>query len=99
VYLGDQTESWEPGVRARLTEALRVCVQTTLERDPREALRLARILGESEPYDTHALELTCRALHLLGNRRDLAKIYALGRERMLEVGETLPESWHSFLSA
>ncbi len=90
---------WEPGVRSRLTDTLRVHLESLLERDPRSAVRPARILTGMEPYDRDALELLCLALRGAGNRRDLAREYQSGRERMKEVGETLPELWASFLSA
>lgn len=99
-YLEDvMLEGWEPGVRASLTEALRALLESLLERDPRAAVRPARILTNLEPYDRDALEILCRALRGAGNRRDLARAYQSGRERLLEVGETLPELWAGFLGA
>jgi tetratricopeptide (TPR) repeat protein len=98
-YLEDVGEGWEPGVRSALIEALRAHLTDLLARDPRAAVRPARILTELEPYDRDALEILCLALRGAGNRRDLKRAYQSGRERLLEVGETLPELWADFLSA
>ena len=68
-----------------------------LESDPRAAVKPARLLVANEPYDLAALRLLCRALHQNQNRRDLAQVYADAQQRMLEVGEELPESWQAFL--
>ncbi len=98
-YLEDVGEGWEPGVRSALLEAFRTHLTVLLERDPKAAVRPARILTELEPYDREALEILCLALHGSGNRRDLKRAYQSGRDRLLEVGETLPELWAGFLNA
>jgi tetratricopeptide (TPR) repeat protein len=85
--------------RQSLLRQLLSQVQDLLERDPRGAVKPARLLVGNEPYDMNALRLLCRALHQSQNRRDLARSYGEGRTRMLEVGEVLPERWQEFLEA
>jgi hypothetical protein len=91
------TELPESGVQGMLFEKLLEVVRNTLERDARAAVKPARILVDSEPYDTDALTVLLTALRQTENRRDLARVYAAARARLLEVGEHLPESWQVFL--
>jgi DNA-binding SARP family transcriptional activator len=83
--------------RHNLIQALKAQVQALLESDPRAAVKPARLLVANEPYDLMALRLLCRALHQNQNRRDLARVYSEAQQRMLEVGEEIPESWQAFL--
>jgi hypothetical protein len=83
--------------RQRLIHQLKTLVLTALERDARSAVRPARLLVQNEPYDLAALRLLCRALHQVQNRRDLARVYREAQQRMLEVGEEIPERWQDFL--
>jgi DNA-binding SARP family transcriptional activator len=83
--------------RQALTDHLKTLLQAQLERDPRNAVRPARLLVINEPYDLSALRLLCRALQKAQNRRDLARAYSEAQQRMLEVGEELPERWQDFL--
>jgi tetratricopeptide (TPR) repeat protein len=68
-----------------------------LETDPAEAARLGRLVCESNPYDLEHLRLTLRALRAAHNHKSLARTYARARERLLEVGEVLPDTWAHFL--
>ena len=87
----------ESHLRTRLHQRLLEATHAMLERDPKTSVRAARILVATEPYDLDALEVLCEALRKTNNRRDLAREYTAGRERLLEVGEHLPESWQVFL--
>lgn len=95
-YLED-TPAADEAVRDALYHALKARLDEVLEHDPAEAARVGHILTDAEPYDTEALRLAMRALRHLGNLRAAEKLYRKGRERLLEVGETLPESWRAFL--
>jgi tetratricopeptide (TPR) repeat protein len=83
--------------RQNLIRALKTQVQALLTSDPRAAVKPARLLVANEPYDLAALRLLCRALHQNQNRRDLGRVYNEARQRMLEVGEEIPENWQAFL--
>jgi tetratricopeptide (TPR) repeat protein len=82
-----------------LTLALHAKAKTLLESDPSEAARVGRILLEADPYDLSALRLLCEALRALKNHRSLVRTYSEARNKLLEVGERLPESWQAFLLA
>lgn len=97
--LEEAPDSPSSDTRAMLYYSLQLKAQTLLDNDPKAALRLGRILMQADPYNRSALLLTCRALHKLGNRRDLAKVYAQARERLLEVGESLPDHWQGLLKS
>jgi tetratricopeptide (TPR) repeat protein len=72
--------------------------QELLESDPKEAVRVARILLESDPYNQDYLKLCLQALRATNNHKSLTRLYAETTKRFAEVGETLPESWQQFLS-
>jgi tetratricopeptide (TPR) repeat protein len=80
-----------------LTLALHAKAKTLLESDPSEAVRVGRILLEGDPYDLPALRVVCEALRALKNHRSLVRTYSEARDKLLEVGERLPESWQAFL--
>lgn len=90
--------SFNETVRESVHLALRSRVEALLEATPKEAVRLGRILLEADPYDQGALRLTLEALRRAGNHRSLSRLYEEARVRMLEVGESLPPSWQSFLA-
>lgn len=96
VYLEGLTPCYE-AVRESVHLALRSRAEAVLETDPKEAARLGRILLEAEPYDLEALRLALEALRRSGNHKSLGRLYQEAKVRMLEVGETLPGSWQSFL--
>ncbi|MDX2004952.1 MAG: tetratricopeptide repeat protein [Meiothermus sp.] len=95
-YLID-AESRDENVREGMYQALKRAVEERLQSDPAEAVRSSRILLEAEPYDLGVLTLGLRALRASNNHRSLARAYHAARERMLEVGESLPEQWAEFL--
>lgn len=90
-YLEGLAEGWLPGVREALTQALRSRTETLLEDDPREAARLAGMLGRMEPYDADLLRLELRALTRCGDERTTQHIYRQRCRALLEVGQVLPE--------
>ncbi len=67
--------------------------------DAKEATRLGRILLEYDPYNQEYLRLCMQALRSGNNHKSLTRLYMESREKFVEVGETLPESWQVFLSA
>ena len=96
-YLG--SEEPEPGglmadtlYGALFTRAEALCLE-----HPAEAARVGRLLCQANPYDRASLALTLRALRAAGNHRSLNRFYAAARRGFLEVGETLPEDWATFL--
>ena len=93
---GSNLEPTEPVLEV-LALALHAKAKTLLESDPSEAARVGRILLETDPYDLPALRLVCEALRALKNHRSLARTYLEARNKLLEVGERLPESWQAFL--
>ena len=98
-YLQDANLEPSASVLEVLTLALHAKAETLLEMDPKEAARVGRILLETDPYDLKALRLVCQALRALENHRSLSRLYVDAREKLLEVGETLPERWQDFLPA
>ncbi len=89
----------ESPVRESLYLALERHADALLESDPQEAARLGKLLLEAEPYSLDGLKSYLGALRRLGNHRSLERHYQRARERMLEVGETLPSHWQDFLSS
>jgi tetratricopeptide (TPR) repeat protein len=98
-YLQDANLEPSVSVLEVLTLALHAKAKILLESDPKEAARVGRILLEIDPYDLNALRLVCQALQALENHRSLSRLYTDARNKLLEVGETLPEHWQEFLSA
>jgi DNA-binding SARP family transcriptional activator len=96
-FLSDLEDSWAASVRSTVTRALRNSVQELIETEPIEALRLARILLEAEPYDHATLELGLRAAQVAQDGLGAKSLYASARKRFGEVGEPLPESWMQWL--
>jgi two-component SAPR family response regulator len=96
-FLSDLEDSWAGSVRGTVTQALRHSVQTLIGPDPTEALRLARILLEVEPYDHAALELGLRAAQAAQDELGANSMYSNARKRFGEVGEPLPEDWTQWL--
>ena len=96
-FLNDLEDSWAGSVRGTVTQVLRNKVKELIEPDPVEALRLARILLEAEPYDLMALELGLRAAQAAQDGPGTNSLYFKARKRFGEVGEPLPESWTQWL--
>ncbi len=84
-------------VRETLHLALRLRSETLLQTDPIEAARAGRLLCEADPYDLESLRLTLRALRASANHKSLTRTFRRARERLLEIGEVLPERWIDFL--
>ncbi|WP_157205910.1 AAA family ATPase [Calidithermus timidus] len=89
-YLERLAEGWHGGVREALTQALYAGARALLEREPKEASRLAQILLEMEPYDTSFLQLSLQATRRSGSLKAVTRLYKAAQERFLEVGEALP---------
>jgi DNA-binding SARP family transcriptional activator len=97
LYLED-LESDDSTVRDSLYLALFEKVKTLLEIDPKEAARVGGILLEADPYNTDYLKTYLTALRLSNNHGKLTRHYREAKTRLLEVGETLPDTWQGFLS-
>lgn len=84
--------------RSLLYHALAQAADRLLGHDPLEAVRLARLLMEADPYDLNALDLTLRALQAAGDGRAIERVYSQACLRLAEMGTVMPELWESFLS-
>ncbi len=93
-YLQGIGAGWDASVGESLYHGLR---QQATQARPDEALRLARILLEADPYDHEALALALRALQQDKNLGAAERFYQQQRQRFSEVGERLPERWDDFL--
>jgi tetratricopeptide (TPR) repeat protein len=87
----------ESTVRDALYLSLFEKTKALLETSPTEAARVGGILVEADPYNTEYLKIYLTALRLSKNHGKLTRYYKEARERWLEVGETLPETWQGFL--
>ncbi len=94
-YLKSFSNGWLPSVREALVHALRNNVEVLAKTDSNQALRLGKILLEMEPYDLDVLELTLQAC--ISNQENPNSLYLEMREKLLEVGEHLPDSALGFL--
>lgn len=92
-------EEFDAQVRDTLHLALARLVTDLARTDAGEAIRLGRILVEAEPYDLDHLAVCLSALRAGGQHRTLARQYQRSRERLAELGETLPTRWQDFLAA
>lgn len=97
-YLEDVELSDESTVRESLYLALFDKAKTLLGADFKEAARVGSILVDAEPYNTDYLKTYLTALRLSKNHGKLTRHYEGAKERLLEVGETLPETWQDFLT-
>jgi hypothetical protein len=84
-------------VRELLELALQNCIQNLLETDAKEAARVSRFLLELNLYDLEILRLCIQAFKASDNYKTLGRIYMEARERLNNVGESLPERWQDFL--
>ncbi len=99
LYLDGLELAEESSVRDSLYELLHEKSKPLLEPDPQEVARVGHILVEAEPYNTEYLKRYLAALRLSKNHNKLNRHYQEARERLLEVSETLPETWQSFLES
>jgi tetratricopeptide (TPR) repeat protein len=84
-------------MRESLEFALQTCIQKLLKADAKEASRVSRFLLEMNLYDLGHLRLCIQALKASDNYKTLGRVYSDARERLNDVGETLPERWQDFL--
>lgn len=89
--------SRDDAVRESLHLVLSLQAEVRLETDPKEAARVGRLLLEHDPYNLSYLRLTVSALRASDNHKSLNRLYSEARDRMMEVGEVLPQRWHDFL--
>jgi two-component SAPR family response regulator len=99
VYLAGIDLELQSSVAESLYLLLYSKAQALLESRPKEAVRLARLLLEYDPYNREYLTLCLQALRAVNNHKSLTRLYSEARERLAEVGETLPEQWQTFLAA
>jgi hypothetical protein len=97
LYL-ENLERDDSTVRDSLYELLHDKAKDLLETHPQEAARVGSILIKADPYNTDYLKTYLSALRLSKNHGKLTRHYKEARERLLEVNETLPETWQVFLS-
>ena len=97
-YLEGIGEGWIPNVHDAISLALRSRIEVLIGTEITQAVRLARILLEMEPYDPPALRLALRALMRAGDERGAARLFADHRAQLLEVEEVIPTSLEAFLS-
>jgi hypothetical protein len=86
-------------VSESLHNALLIAAEKQLETNPKDAARLSRYLTAYDPFNLEFLRLTLRALRASDNHKSLNRAYAEARDRLVEVGERLPERWQDFLNA
>lgn len=98
IYLEGLELSDESTVQGSLYELLYDKAKSLLEHNPKEAARVGRILIEAEPYTIGYLKTYLTALRLSNSHSKLTRHYQTARQRLLEVGETLPDTWQHFLS-
>jgi tetratricopeptide (TPR) repeat protein len=101
-YLED-VEDWSARafdtVREALYTNLKAWTLESVSTNPTEAVRLANIALEADPFDPDALSLTIRALQAQGSYNSISKLYQRSKATWLEVGERLPELWTEFLES
>jgi hypothetical protein len=94
-YLQGFGEGWIQSVRDAAVHALQQKVEQLAETEPKQAVRLGKILLEMEPYDLDVLELTLQAL--IGSHENPNRFYLERRQQLLEVNQILPETASAFL--
>ncbi len=98
VYLEGITTNHQETVAESLYLLLFTQAQALLETNPKEAARVAKILLEFDPYHQGYLKLCLQALRVSSNHKSLTRLYGEAKEKFVEVGEKLPESWQEFLT-
>jgi tetratricopeptide (TPR) repeat protein len=96
-YLEDVTLESQKTLSESLYGLLYHEVQDLLGNNPKEAARLGRVLLEVDPYNEAYLKVSLEALRVGNNHKSLTRLYEESKEKFLEVGETLPETWQLFL--
>ncbi len=97
IYLEGIAIKRDDSLRETLHQALIEQANQLLETDTGEAIRITRILLESDPYHLEAIRLWLQALLKNKNYKSLARAYEKTREQMKEIGEQLPLHWSDFL--
>jgi hypothetical protein len=85
-------------VRNAIHFALRECL-LNIASQPKEVIRLSKILLEVDPYDLVTIRARFQALVLNTPISSINREYDGFKNRFLEVGEHLPESWQAFLES
>jgi hypothetical protein len=93
-----RTASDNTQVSETLHLALFAQARSQLETDPDAALQASEILLGFDALNLEHLELHLRALQENGQQKSMARAYRKSCKRLLEIGETLPETWQAFLS-
>ncbi len=96
---GLDISNFDSGVADSLYLSLKLKADELLSLDSKEAARLGRMLLEFDPYSHQYLELCLQAFRASDNYKSASRVYHQARERMREVGETLPPQWTDFMVA
>jgi AAA domain len=88
---------FDENVRDRLHEALFLQTQMRHENNPSQAIRLLKIILESDPYHLESLRLWMQVLVKNKNYKTLNRLYSDTKKRLLEIGESSPDHWSEFL--
>jgi tetratricopeptide (TPR) repeat protein len=73
--------------------------QELLKTDPKEAVRVAKVLLEYDPYNQDYLRLCLQAFRASNNHKSLTRLYTDAKERFIDIGENLPEQWQAFIAS
>ncbi len=83
-------------VRNAIHFALQTCI-SKLAGQPKEVIRLSKILLEADPYHLVTIRARLQALALNTPISSIDREYKSFKSRFLEVGESLPENWQAFV--
>ena len=84
----------------QVRNAIHFALQTRISKlkaQPKEVIRLSKILLEVDPYDLATIRARLQALALSSPISSINREYEGFKNRFLEVGEHLPETWKAFL--
>lgn len=84
----------------QVRNAIHFALQTRISKlkaQPKEVIRLSKILLEVDPYDLATIHARLQALVLSSPISSINREYEGFKNRFLEVGEHLPETWQAFL--
>lgn len=96
---GLDISNFDSGVADSLYLSLKLKADELLNHESKEAARLGRMLLEFDPYSHPYLELCLQAFRASANYKTAGRVYDQARERMREVGESLPPQWVDFMAA
>ncbi len=86
----------------QVRNAIHFALQTRISKlagQPKEVIRLSKILLEVDPYDLATIHASLQALTLSSPISSINREYEGFKNRFLEVGEYLPETWQAFLES